>query len=161
MTPALKLKPYRMFITTHQLVSLGLQVRRERKEIHQRDSFIYLNTKKIKKTLTQGTRMRVGNSWSPGGSVWCSWLICKVLFGCIEGDIFWCHTKKRFISRNHLSQVAFIVNVADSGVGEANEVVSARLLQQCDVLQVHLDSLKYLGQIPVVLVRNRSTINTS
>lgn len=72
-----------------------------------------------------------------------------------------CNTKKQFINRDHLSQVIFIVDVADSRVGEANEVVSARLLQQRDVLQVHLDSLKHLGQIPVVLFRNTSTINTS
>lgn len=56
--------------------------------------------------------------------------------------------------RDYLSQVIFIVDVSDPGVGEVNEVVSACLLQQCDALQVHLNALKHFGQILVVLFRN-------
>lgn len=55
---------------------------------------------------------------------------------------------------DYLNQVGFIVDMSDSRVGKVDEVVSAGLLQQRDVLQVNLHALKHFGQILVVLLWN-------
>lgn len=56
-----------------------------------------------------------------------------------------------WMGADHLSQVRLIVDLSNSRVGEVDEVVSAGLLQEGDVLQVHLHVLKHFGQILVVL----------
>lgn len=107
-----------------------------------------------RKTLTPVTRKRPVAVWGLGAQFGAADGFVEAAYG---ESISLCNTKKQFITRNHLSQVVFVVDVADSRVGEVNEVVPARLFQQRDILQVHLNALKYLGQVSVVLLRNTSS----